>query len=263
MATRWILISSTLSFGALAACSASTTATTPDCGRASIAIISADVLATSPRAECLDGDWTAWPGDLTQPVPVRLLDRGRSDFLLRVGDGAPVSGARAAASLRAIGRLRGVLDLEGAPCALGDAGAITEVLAVDYARCTSTLTELAGEIARLWSATPSVARGSATLCIHVVGERGPRCEASDPTCGPLPHAVSVDAGPPPGEPRRCPWLSTYFDQGACTWDGECVLGGCGNVCAQWSIVPVGGVCPGVPARWCGCVAGRCAFFNEW
>jgi hypothetical protein len=263
MAARWIGITRTLALGAFTACSASTTTTTPDCGRASIAIISADVLATSPRAECLDGDWTAWPGDLTQPVPVRLLDRGRSDFRWRVGDGAPLSRIPVATDLRAIGQLRGVLNLEGAPCALGDAGAMRDDLIVYYARCTSTLTELAGEIARLWSATPSLAGGSATLCIHVVGERGPRCEASDPTCGPLPLHASVDAGPPPDEPRRCPWLSTDFDQGACTSDGECVLGGCGNVCAQWSIVPVDSVCLGVAGRWCGCVAGRCSFFNEY
>ena len=126
---------------------------------------------------------------------------------------------------------------------------------------TSTLAFGALAACSASTTTPSLARGSATLCIHVLGERGPRCEASDPTCGPLPHRLNVDAGPPPDEPRRCPWLSAYFDRGACTSDGECVVGGCGNVCAQWSIVPVGGVCPGVPARWCGCVAGRCSFSN--
>jgi hypothetical protein len=91
----------------------------------------------------------------------------------------------------------------------------------------------------------------------------PRCEATDPDCGPeafdhdcIPahyHRYPIFPGP---SPRNC------------RWDGECVNSGCGYACEPVSEAGRVFTCEGhrdldelLDGALCGCVSGACQWFN--
>ena len=54
------------------------------------------------------------------------------------------------------------------------------------------------------------------------------------------------------------------DAKACSYDGECVLNGCGNECDHWTDGAAAGKCPLIlklQGAYCGCVESQCAWFN--
>ncbi|MEZ4410167.1 MAG: hypothetical protein R3A52_27370 [Polyangiales bacterium] len=55
-------------------------------------------------------------------------------------------------------------------------------------------------------------------------------------------------------------------QQAVSHDGECAIGGCGNRCGSWQAPRRAGTCEGYSeldeGAFCGCVEGRCAFFQQ-
>jgi len=95
----------------------------------------------------------------------------------------------------------------------------------------------------------------------------PRCDADDPECGPEP--LERDGGfcfRPDAERHRVPPGApppARADQ--CRHDGECQIAGCGNVCVRYSRSSIETECIGY--EWlddrvlCGCVEGRCSFFE--
>jgi hypothetical protein len=111
--------------------------------------------------------------------------------------------------------------------------------------------------------------------VSLKGEVGPRCEPTDPSCGPLPDwqgdaalaqqtgcvAGRVRVGRPDSEPQG----------GACAHDGECLIGarGCAERCVRWDEPASFEACAGVdfpnqhrrPPIYCGCVEGHCDWFR--
>ena len=111
-----------------------------------------------------------------------------------------------------------------------------------------------------------------------IGDRvGPRCDASDPACGPLDERVPVGPGvasQPGCEAVRWPVgqfpisaPSWRVSRGACAHDGECVIDSCGSRCAPWNAARGStSMCDDSehadkePA-YCGCIDGHCSWFR--
>jgi hypothetical protein len=91
----------------------------------------------------------------------------------------------------------------------------------------------------------------------------PRCAAADLDCGPelLPGQCYR-----PSARRKAVGVHDPFRAGfPCTYDGECVLGGCGNACVGYTTPPFASTCelqPGLEHALCGCVQGYCGFFVQ-
>jgi len=110
--------------------------------------------------------------------------------------------------------------------------------------------------------------------VSVDGIVGPRCEATDPACGPV---SSRDWDRPDAPPRaqtgcvagraRLAAPNEVTPGLACVHDGECLVGACGEKCLRWD-QPLGpmsceerGDIEEKPVTYCGCVAGRCDWFR--
>lgn len=237
-----------------------------NCDRSAFQLISPEVLSVEPRAGCLEGPWVAWPGDVTAPALVHLTERSGNTFWLRVGDGLPLARSMDGLPLRSLhlrlGELRGVLDVLDGRCDPFDPPGTAE-FGLGVAICAAPLVDLAARIAAVWSEQSELRERSMLICVRLKGRSGPRCSPADPACGPQFVNREIDAGAPPSDAERCPAFpyASRFQLGGCTYDGECEITGCGNVCAQWSLAPFSYICPGFSrAHWCGCVDGRCAWF---
>jgi hypothetical protein len=110
--------------------------------------------------------------------------------------------------------------------------------------------------------------------VQITGFVGPRCEATDPECGPLssrdwdrPDAPPLKrAGCVAGRVRSA--APNQVTPGhACAHDGECTIGACGAECLRWDQLPgqmwcqERGLIEQPPVRYCGCLAGRCDWFG--
>ena len=122
-----------------------------------------------------------------------------------------------------------------------------------------------------------LADGHIGVSISAGGRVGPRCEPTDPVCGPLDD--SYPAGPgvrsePGCEAERWPIdggpltsSSGRISVGACAHDGECVIDNCESRCAPWNMETGGmSTCDDQQhhdkeSAYCGCVSGRCAWFR--
>lgn len=101
---------------------------------------------------------------------------------------------------------------------------------------------------------------------------GPRCTESDSACEPLSGGASPNAmsqGYDPKQPRRpslkALGLSAGQEGAACTHDGDCVRGGCGNHCVPWSQPRFTATCEVRAEIWdhyCGCLEQRCQWFTQ-
>jgi len=119
------------------------------------------------------------------------------------------------------------------------------------------------------------------IVADVPGALQPRCQPG-PDCLPLPICDSakyfdpVCCTVPAYNPtaQRVPTLpaaSPIFDlelpqtPGECSHDGECVLNGCGNHCVAYTAPTTVAICPCYPAlkdSFCGCVAGKCVWYEQ-
>jgi hypothetical protein len=99
----------------------------------------------------------------------------------------------------------------------------------------------------------------------------PRCEASDPDCGPeaFRGVCVASLGFQPGVARR-PIGRGHDPNRPCSFDGECVNSGCGYQCLSVRTLERGTTftCIGHPATdalldraLCGCVEGSCSWFE--
>lgn len=101
---------------------------------------------------------------------------------------------------------------------------------------------------------------------------GPRCSATDTDCEPFSGGASpnvVRPGYDPELPRRESLGAAGFSLGeqgaACTSDGECLRGGCGNHCVHWSDSIGAATCEVRSEIWdhyCGCFKQRCRWFTQ-
>jgi hypothetical protein len=102
--------------------------------------------------------------------------------------------------------------------------------------------------------------------VQILSAPGPRCAPDDPACEPIPYeaaCVEKTHYDPKGE--RVPvGVHGYGSPGACRYDGECIVGGCGNQCVSTSSVVGAATCEGY-AHWqevfCGCVQTKCVWFR--
>jgi hypothetical protein len=99
--------------------------------------------------------------------------------------------------------------------------------------------------------------------VSIQSAPGPRCAADDPACGPLPYdAACVEQTSYDPKAKRTVFLPGPR-AGACSHDGECTPGGCGNSCVSTAFVPRPGPCVryGWKDIYCGCVEKTCAWFT--
>jgi hypothetical protein len=109
--------------------------------------------------------------------------------------------------------------------------------------------------------------------LSVMGMVGPRCQPSEPDCGPLEsgHARGAPARPTAGcQPGRVPLDGPVGQPSGnkCAHDGECVIDGCDDRCVPWHKTQGGMVMCDAAHReddgepeYCGCVEERCAWFR--
>ena len=105
-------------------------------------------------------------------------------------------------------------------------------------------------------------------------EARPRCEASDPSCGPDPNGLYEGCYDPSGG-RTPAWEEALAQPPNCKHDGECIDTGCGKTCSHYRALHEKSL------RWpeevstcelpeefarndllCGCVENRCMFFTQ-
>lgn len=160
-------------------------------------------------------------------------------------------------------------------------------LSIETPLCSQPLATIAQTLA---AKLPAQAPGAppVTLRVEYTGLLGPRCEASAPSCEPIPYHFTTPrpderrAGlftppyvpgaerrpvifrkhPATGEPHTDP---SSLSLGTCTHDGECVRMGCGNHCAAWYTPPFAAHCPAygdLTDAYCGCLSGHCAWFTQ-
>jgi hypothetical protein len=112
------------------------------------------------------------------------------------------------------------------------------------------------------------------LDVMVDGTVGPRCEVSDPRCGPLTWrdqnwmltAPSRPAGCAAGRVRTAA-LNQVTPGLGCVQDGDCLIGACGEKCLRWDQSLGSPMCPDrgrieeEEPSYCGCVSGRCDWFR--
>jgi len=112
------------------------------------------------------------------------------------------------------------------------------------------------------------------VSVSVGGVVGPRCEATDPACGPLTEREQTWNLASPSHPAGCLAGRVRVAEPhqvtpglACVQDGECLIGDCGAQCLRWD-QPLGpSTCDDVerpqkdPVPYCGCVAGHCDWFR--
>ena len=109
--------------------------------------------------------------------------------------------------------------------------------------------------------------------LSIGGAVGPRCEATDPSCGPLSSRDWDRPDAPRFSPSGCvsgrePLASSRvtIPERACAHDGECVIAKCGTSCLRWDQARASEWCDegtrrSTPTTYCGCVAGSCAWFR--
>lgn len=142
---------------------------------------------------------------------------------------------------------------DGQPICLHLAGNLCELRVADAV--TRVRDAVAGD--------PALAGMRLLLSVELAGNAGPRCEASDAGCGPLPY----DQGRyDPSRPRRGGAFPSH-SAGACTQDGDCWVAGCGNHCVSWQYggANEAATCEGYifpRPVFCGCVSGGCGWFSQ-
>jgi hypothetical protein len=122
-----------------------------------------------------------------------------------------------------------------------------------------TPVQIAQELAKV---APDGATARALVMINFAP--GPRCAPDDPACEPLPHgAECVERTDYDRKGKR---KFVRGGAGSCTYDGECMLGSCGNACISTAEIPVPTMCEMADEGqqddvYCGCVQNACAWFT--
>jgi hypothetical protein len=112
---------------------------------------------------------------------------------------------------------------------------------------------------------PLAGNPTARIQVTVRTTPGPRCDPSDPICGPLPYqAMCIERTDyDPKAPRK--FVRGQGRSGECVHDGECFVAGCGNNCVPAKLTDLAGTCE-CYSHWqnvyCGCVHKACAWFTN-
>jgi hypothetical protein len=215
------------------------------------------------RADCLEPPWT--PDGSSPGLHVSQCEDERVYHLV-VGDGSPASGEAEEHFLNAhrdeFHAVDGIVSSGYGLCCNEDKVDQDELcLAFGLRLCSTPLPEFIDVIRKLQAADDSVADHSLRISVGIEGPTDPRCKESDDACGPLPYSDKGAQTPPKA---RTPVDPVKRDALACSYDGECVVNGCGNECDQWTLGDAAGTCPYIAkyeGAFCGCVEDRCAWFH--
>jgi hypothetical protein len=172
--------------------------------------------------------------------------------------------------LEAFGRRADLFSIDGVSSArIGRCctpGSFSECLLVELQRCRTPPHEVLQKIQTLANTEPAIRGKSFGISFTVLGFRRPRCARDDPGCAPLAYD---ERDPPSYDPEASrhvfPDIPERILEGECAHDGDCFKTGCGNWCASWIWRNYAGTCEGRPAldeSFCGCVAGRCRWFEQ-
>ncbi len=136
-------------------------------------------------------------------------------------------------------------------------------LALTMDLCSIALDDIARRVESAIEAGAPGAGRRVDVLVEYSGALGPRCDADDPGCTAQSAGGGSD-GPLPGAGRNV--VLPRLGRGRCAHDGECSVGGCGNVCQSWREPSRATTCLGYSeldeGAFCGCVEGRCAFFQQ-
>ncbi|MEM6991333.1 MAG: hypothetical protein AAF721_12565 [Myxococcota bacterium] len=99
--------------------------------------------------------------------------------------------------------------------------------------CTTTLDEVVATVRRAVDGDPVLAERSIPLQIELLGRLGPRCEADDPECTPVPEPHSGGGFYDPTGTRA---VLPAEAVGTCEHDGDCLVSGCHQqTCLAWEL----------------------------
>jgi hypothetical protein len=139
-------------------------------------------------------------------------------------------------------------------------------LALELERCRTAPDALLPRLAALADENGDLRGKSFDVAITVVGLKSPRCSPEDPECRPLPYSADSPPSYHPNASRHVfPDLPERVLEGECAHDGDCYVTGCGNRCSSWIWRNYPSTCQGRPElrdSFCGCVAGRCRWFDQ-
>lgn len=194
-------------------------------------------------------------------VTVVARDEGGRRWIVKLPGARPADGTQVS---RALGRLRarpgltflsyGLYCGDGRPLCLHLAGNLCQLRVEDAVR----------RVRAAVAADPALADMNLLLAVELAGNLRPRCARDDPHCLPIPYEQSshYDAF----RPRHGGAFPSH-SAGSCSYDGECVVAGCGNHCLSWQYggANEGATCEGyVFPRpvFCGCVDHQCGWFSQ-
>lgn len=222
---------------------------------------------TRERLACLAPPWVPAQGGLPTGWTLRAVSR--STFLLTRGEGEALShDAYVALQERVFaGLTREPGFSHGGTSALRlvtrDESVPALGLSLSMDLCSIRLDEVARRVEDAIEAGAPGVGHRVDVLMEYSGALGPRCDADDPGCTAQPAGGGSD-GPLPGAGREL--VLPRLGHGRCSHDGECSIGGCGNVCQSWREPQRATNCLGYSeldeGAFCGCVEGRCAFFQQ-
>lgn len=184
----------------------------------------------------------------------------------------PIAGQREAsrAELAAFmldGKLQGLEGITAAtvqPCCLAEPRLCIKL---DVARCSVGLEQASARVTALAAASESLAGASFNLSISLGRLGSGRCKDPSVPCLPVPYdqrqAEQYDLDGPRYVREVAPTVAA--GERECQDDGDCVRRGCGNWCMSWLEPSMVGTCEGIAAleaSFCGCVMGKCRWFEQ-
>lgn len=115
----------------------------------------------------------------------------------------------------------------------GNCDVVGSCFAVSVSLCTDTLDEVVTKVRRAVDDDPVLADRSIPLQVEFLGRLGPRCEADDPECAPVPEPHGGGGFYDPTG-RRASLPSDGV--GTCEQDGDCLVTGCHQqMCSAWEL----------------------------
>lgn len=226
------------------------------------------------RLACLEAPWVVSGSDLPERWSVQRVTQ--RTFLLTYGDGRVLPredfDALRSRAFDGLSHLRGFLMAgtrvlpESLGAGLGTGRDERQALWVSLDLCSTRLTEVVQRLGEVVGGGRVGERQRVDVLVEYSGALGPRCDANDPGCTAQAVRSGEDTdGPEEGGEREI--VLPERGEGSCAHDGECSIGGCGNVCRSWRVAPRASTCIGFTALedervFCGCVSGQCRFFRD-
>ena len=229
--------------------------------------VSASPIANAESEDCLKPPWL--PAKLPAHVQASQCKQDERTFRFTLGGGAPASDDAENTFLddyrEDFHAVDGIVSSGHGFCCGEDVkeGPPPNSLCIVFGLrlCSTSLSEFVNLVRELHANDDALANRSLRISVSLEGLTGPRCEQGDADCGPVAY-TERNQNPPPEERR--PVDPPVSESEACSYDGECVVNGCGNGCDHWSLGGMAGTCPFIgkyEKAYCGCVENRCGWFQ--